>query len=507
MLESPLFPHVATGEMALAERPRQPWLAALLSFFAPGLGQAYLGRWTIAVLLLIPFALVVAAAAAVWLVGMDALRAQAFSTRFLLGVFVLNASLLAWRVFAIAHAGLAVGGHERSVGSVRRGWRARASIGIVALLVLTSVAMHAYVAMVVIQLNATLGEVFTEPQGEGRGVGQAPDTKNEEAPDPDESPRVEWNGREQINFLLIGVDELPGRDASLTDTILAMIVDPVDESATMISIPRDTAFMPLASASVYTGGFYPYKINQLAAEAAANPSTWCPEMVIDTADEATECGIATLRKTVGLYLGIPIHYYARVDIAGFERLIDAVGGIELCLPGRLIDPLYSDSVTGQLGLELPAGCSRYDGKSALAYARSRQGWIEMPDGTREPQNDFLRADRQQEILIALRDELEDANLVFDLPPLLDAIGSLVRTDFPRARAGDLATLVPLVAGPAIERVVLGHPEFVDLPPDPEANYLLTPRRDSVRAGMKELLGPGTRLEGWYLGTTGDAPSR
>lgn len=492
--------------MALAERPRQSWLAALLSFFVPGLGQAYLGRWTIAALLVIPFIAVVAAMAIVWLVGMDALRSQAFSTPFLLGVFVLNAALLAWRIFAIAHAGLADRERMRSIGARARTWRSRASLGVVTLLVLTSVGMHAYVAMVVMQLNDTLGEVFAERPGGDGSTAEEPGGGNEPGTGPDESPRPEWNGHERVNFLLIGVDEAPGRDASLTDTILAMIIDPVDESGVMISIPRDTGFMPLASSEIYTSGLYPYKINQLAAEATANPSTWCPDMVIDTPDDATACGIATLQESVSLYLGVPIHYYARVDIQGFERLIDAVGGIELCLPGRLVDPSYSDAVTGQRGLELPAGCGRYDGASALAYARSRQGWIEMPDGTREPQNDFLRADRQQEILLALRQELEDANLLFDLPPLLEAIGSLVRTDFPRSRAGDLASLVPLIAGPSIERVVLGHPEFVDLPPDPRANYVLTPRRDAVREGMEELLGTEGRLEGWYLGGTGDAPS-
>ncbi len=491
--------------MALAERPRLSWLAALMSFFVPGLGQAYLGRWMLSVLLVAPFVVVVATIGAVWLVGMDALRSQVFSTPFLLGVFVLNAALLAWRVFAIAHAGLAGRERARPIGSGRRDWRSPASLGVVVLLVLASIAMHAYVAMVVMQLNATLGDVFTEPEGP-RGASVSDPDDDDGDPPADGSARDDWDGRERINFLLLGVDEAPGRHTSLTDTILVLSIDPADESAVMISIPRDTGFVPLPSSSLFSAGLYPYKINQLAAEATANPSVWCPEMVIDTADDATSCGIATLEATVSLYLGIPIHYYARVDIQGFERVIDAVGGIDLCLPGRLVDPAYHDTVTGQRGLELPAGCNRYDGASALAYARSRQGWIELPDGTRQQQNDFLRADRQQEILLALRDELDDANLIFELPPLLEAFGSLVRTDFPRSRAGDLATLVPLVTGPDIERVVLGHPEFVDLPLNPETNYVLTPKRDSIREGMEELLKPGGSLDGWYLGSTRDAPS-
>ena len=76
----------------------------------------------------------------------------------------------------------------------------------------------------------------------------------------------------------------------------------------------------------------------------------------------------------------------------------------------------------------------------------------------------------------------------------------VNTDFPRAKAGDLASLLPLITGPRIERVVLGYPDFVDLPVNPTLNYLLIPRRDDVRAEMRRLF--GASLQGWYLG--GDA---
>jgi hypothetical protein len=72
-------------------------------------------------------------------------------------------------------------------------------------------------------------------------------------------------------------------------------------------------------------------------------------------------------------------------------------------------------------------------------------------------------------------------------------------------AGDLASLLPLITGPDIEREVLGLPQYVDPPIDPAANYLLLPRRDAVRAGMQELLGPGVTLEGWYLASDDDGP--
>src|SRR4029079_13724885 len=79
----------------------------------------------------------------------------------------------------------------------------------------------------------------------------------------------------------------------------------------------------------------------------------------------------------------------------------------------------------------------------------------------------------------------------------------VETAFRRSRAGALASLLPLVAGPDIERVVLSWPDFVDLPTQPLVNYLLIPRRDDVRDEMHRLFGPD--LEGWYVGSTADGP--
>jgi hypothetical protein len=146
---------------------------------------------------------------------------------------------------------------------------------------------------------------------------------------------------------------------------------------------------------------------------------------------------------------------------------------------------------------------QYDGSHALAYSRIRKGYLELPDGTQEPQNDFKRADRQQQVLLQLRSKFAEADLVFALPSILQAVARTVNTDFPRAKAGDLASLLPLITGPHIKRVVLGYPGFVDLPLDPATNYLLIPRRDAVRTEMQKLFGTG--LQGWYLAGASDGP--
>ena len=141
----------------------------------------------------------------------------------------------------------------------------------------------------------------------------------------------------------------------------------------------------------------------------------------------------------------------------------------------------------------------------MAYSRVRKGWVELPDGTREYQNDFMRSDRQQNVLLELRREFAKADLIFEFPAIMTAIGSTVETDFPRSLAGDLASLLPLITGPDIKRVVLGYPEFVDPPLEQLVNYLLIPRRSDVRSEMQRLF--GSELDGWYLGSRAEGPSQ
>lgn len=482
----------ASRPTALESRAHRPWLAALLSFIFPGLGQAYASVPVLAVVFAFPVLVLVGLVVLVVTGVTGNLGNSLLSTRFLMGVMVLNVALLLWRCAAIAHGGLGVRSRPRD-----RNER-RITGGTVAVLVLLTVGMHAWVGMAVLQLEGTLNQVFG---------GIRPDTVpvpgSSDAPGGPDTSSGGWDGREPINVLLLGTDAAPGREAVLTDVIMVISVDPVAQTAVMISVPRDTGFVPLADTSVYPDGLFPEKVNELLSRATMDPATWCP----DFTDEPAACGIRTIERSVGLYLGLELDHYALVDMAGFAQMIDALGGLELCLPGRLVDPQFDGSLGNEEsggGLVLPAGCNHYNGLDALAYARSRKGWIEMPDGTREPQTDFSRSDRQQRVLLALRDELAEADTILELPSVLAAIGRTVSTDFPREQAGDLASLLPLITGPEIDRIVLGHPEFVDLPLQPDVNYLLIPRRDAIREAMADIFGRG-ELHGWYLGSTAPGP--
>ena len=478
-------------------RHPRPWLAALLSFVFPGLGQAYAGQRRLAVLLAVPVLLLLAAGVAA-VNGVGDLRNSLLSSTFLVAVVTTNVALFGWRTFAIAHAGLTppsdIEPRERRIG-----------LTTVAILVVAAIGMHAWVGVVVAQLDDTLRQVFGRTAVDGGPPPvPAPSGAPVEAEEPVNRPQYRWDGTERINVLLLGTDADASRDAVLTDVVLVVSIDPVEETAAMISVPRDTGFLPMPDESLFVGGVFPDKVNELSLHASLDPATWCP----DLADDPTACGLRTIERSVGLYLGLEIHHYALVDMAGFAELIDALGGVRLCLPGELHDPQFDGSLSNREGdepLVLPAGCHQYDGLDALAYARSRKGWIEMPDGTRVGQSDFTRNERQQKLLLALRNELADADLIFELPAVLRAIARSVSTDVPRDQAGDLASLLPLITGPDIERVVLGYPDFVDAPTQPDVNYLLVPRRDAIREEMARIVG-ADELSGWYLGTTAAGPN-
>jgi LCP family protein required for cell wall assembly len=481
---------------SVAPRAPRPWLAALLSFAFPGLGHAYAGRPRQALLFAVPVILLALTALAL-LTGVAGDRNSLLSPGFLAAVMALNGALLLWRLAAIVHAGLTP--TRRVIGRHRR-----IAAGTVAALLVVSVAMHAWVGVVVAQLEQTLSQVFA-PEPDPVPPPVLPTGQDEPEPTPVATPEPNrWADTERINVLLLGTDAAPGRAQTLHDVLLVVSVDPVDRSAVMVSVPRDTGWVPLPDDRLFPDGLYPGKVNQLAAEAAASPERWCP---MYEAPDPERCGRETLEEAVGLYLGLEIHYYATVDMAGFAEMIDAVGGLWLCLDGRLVDPEFDGSLENRgpdEPLVLPGGCHHYSGLEALAYARSRKGWIEMPDGTRDQQTDFDRNARQQEVLLALRRELAQANTLLELPALLGAIGRTVTTDVPREQAGDLSGLLPLITGTDIDRLVLSYPDYVDLPVDPDVNYLLVPRRDAIREAMAERLGRDA-LIGWYLATDAPAP--
>lgn len=201
---------------------------------------------------------------------------------------------------------------------------------------------------------------------------------------------LEGENEDRINFVLLGMGGPNHDGANLTDTIIVGSFKPSTKRLVLMNIPRDLS-VPIA-------GYGWRKINSANALAEAK--------------EPGSGGRATA-DLIGEILEIPIHYYFRVDFAGFVKIIDDLGGIEVEVDNTLDD--YSYPIMGEEEnpdyysrfehLHIDAGRQTMDGELALKYARSRHG-------VGAEGSDFARSKRQQKILMAIKEKLFDANNLF-----------------------------------------------------------------------------------------------
>jgi LCP family protein required for cell wall assembly len=226
---------------------------------------------------------------------------------------------------------------------------------------------------------------------------------------------------DRITFLLIGVDFMTGRTHALTDTMMLATLDVHTNKATLISVPRDTSNFDL-----YYGGWVSpqFKLNQLM-EAASSPSFGSPDS-----------GVETLVKEVAFLVGMPIDYYAAVNLEGFVKMVQAMGGVDVNVTTAVNDP--------STGTFVPVGLIHMDGHLALKYARSR-----------ESSSDYARSSRQQDLLVALARKVASAAVVPQLPTLLSLAGTTLSTDFPLKYARNFVSAFRRVGTPT--ECVLGPP--------------------------------------------------
>jgi LCP family protein required for cell wall assembly len=232
----------------------------------------------------------------------------------------------------------------------------------------------------------------------------------------------------------------------------------------MVSIPRDLYGVLLPSGQPYNR-----KLNSLMSYAGARPA------------EFPLGGVGTLKATVGRLLGVPIHYFAAINLLGFKDAVDAIGGVDITVTRAINDPTYNDEYGTRVGFYLQPGTYHMDGRTALAFVRSRKG---VGD------SDFTRADRQQQLLTALREQLTAGNLLLTLPALLDAVKNTIATDVPGNRFAQLAQAVQEADMSQLQRIVLQPPDYMTADPFSSAGYILVPNFDAIRAvGESLLAGP------------------
>ena len=225
-----------------------------------------------------------------------------------------------------------------------------------------------------------------------------------------------WTDEQPLTILILGVDrrrqEIPRSDA-----IIVVSIDPVERRAALISVPRDIY--------VHISGYGAMRINEAYFHG----------------------GALLTRQTVQAVLALPIDYFVKIDFDGFERIIDTLGGVEIELAQPLDDPYYPDDADGFKPLRIPAGRQRLNGEQALGYARSR---------LTDPEADFGRSKRQQQLLLALRDQFLSTDILPRLPALVQQLSHTVTTDFPLTQVPALARLGLSIPADRITRLAINY---------------------------------------------------
>jgi cell envelope-related function transcriptional attenuator common domain len=253
----------------------------------------------------------------------------------------------------------------------------------------------------------------------------------------------------RINILLTGVDSAETRTEALTDTLMVASIDPVTHDVALISFPRDISDFPLVDGRTFTG-----KINGFMTWVRMHPKDFKDKPLVE------------LVKELSFLVGAPIQYYAAVDLAGFRKLIDAADGVTVNADRAIDDPVY-DWLDGRHGFKLSAGTHTLNGEDALAYVRSR---------STPGDNDFNRAARQQQVLLALAKKLTTPAMLTRIPKLVQVAGDTVRTNFPSDRVSEMLGLVEGIDTSSVTQVVLGPPYSVH-PPDSQTGGIYTLRLD------------------------------
>lgn len=214
------------------------------------------------------------------------------------------------------------------------------------------------------------------------------------------------SNRQAVNILLLGSDSRSESVEGLSDAIMVVHLDLKDNSATLISFPRDSR-VPIP-------GHGTNKIN-LAFFSGG------PDLTIQTIEELT---------------GIDIHYYAITTFSGFTRIIDNLGGVQITLDQSIRDRWS--------GADFPAGDQKLTGEQALAFCRARH----IPGG------DLGRAAHHQDLLFSVFEQEKQKNEPQHLFKLVDILVHNCETNLSFKEIFELAKIAVQVQPDRITKTVL-----------------------------------------------------
>lgn len=193
----------------------------------------------------------------------------------------------------------------------------------------------------------------------------------------------------RINALFLGVPGEGNNAPKLTDTLMVMSINPKTQEGLLLSVPRDF-LVKIPGANYYT------KINSLYQEK----------------------GIEVVKNILSEITGLKFDYNIVIDLQGVKKIIDQVGGVDILVEKDIYDPAFPGPNDSYQLFTLQKGWQHLDGETALKYIRTRH----------DVGGDFARMNRQQKVLIALKEKITSLHPIWNLKVIL-AIWRTVKNHF------------------------------------------------------------------------------
>ncbi len=326
-----------------------------------------------------------------------------------LGVVVL-AVALAWVIVIVSS-------HLMLRPRTAAGWQRGLGIAVVLALCAVVLVPSARVSQYAFATHDFVRNVFpSAPDGEDGDDDQDQSAIDREDP---------WKGQDRVNLMLLGGDAGDGRDGLRTDTTMVVSINTQTGDTVLFSLPRNLENMPFPRSSPmhdywpdgydcgYSNGCI---LNSIYGFGQTHADDY-PSNVVDP-------GAAALGESVGAALGLDIDYFLMVDLLGFERLIDALGGIDIDVgPERVpiggTDFYGNDQPEWRIEEWIEAGEQHLDGRGALWFSRSR--WRS---------DDYERMERQRCVVNAVVVQANPTNVLANYLDLASTAEDIITTDVP-----------------------------------------------------------------------------
>jgi LCP family protein required for cell wall assembly len=315
----------------------------------------------------------------------------------------------------------------------------------------------------------------------------------------DPAPQDPWADKPRLNVLLLGGDADKNREGTRTDTVILASIDTATGDTNLFSLPRQTARMPFPPSSP----LHRYYPRGFTNGNGSNPEFFLNAMYMNVPNtipknalgETDNLGADVLKLSVGQALGLKVDYYVLINLRGFTKLVNALGGIRVNVNTYI--PIGGDSDSGVRPTEQisPGPNKKLRGREALWFARGRYG-----------STDYARMDRQRCVVNAIIQQANPANVLTRYEDIAKAGKEIVRTDMPQEVLPLIVDLSLRVKNGNVRSIVFkdGENGFSTVRPA----WSQVRRRVQVAIGETKEVEPGTATpKPAGPGTTAKKPNR